>query len=855
MRVILLAGCLWGGQEFLRGQAAPVYQDFGAPLEQRVQDLFQRLTPEEKLHLLTGTGFTTQPIPRLGVPAMGMVDAGQGVRGGAKSTQGAATAFPSGVTMASSWNVDLVGRIGNAIGAEARNKGTGAQVLLGPAVNIQRSPLGGRNGEYFSEDPFLAGRLAAGYIRGVQSNGVSACIKHYACNNEEVDRDFVDVKVSERALREIYLPAFEAGVKEGGVWALMSSYNQVNGTHASANAYLLTKVLKQGWQFDGLVMSDWGGVHEVAVAQAGNDLEMPGGKFATVAKLQAALKDGRLTQAAVDDSVRRILRTVIRVGLLDPRTPPDAAVVNAPEHQKLAFTAAAEGIVLLKNERHLLPLDRREIHTIAVLGRPAKHLEIGALGSPEVTPFYQVQVLDGIQKQAGAGVTVDYVAGTYAAPLPASAVTVPGSAEHGFKAEYFTGGKLGTNLLFERVDDAIQFDTDQQPWAGVPKKHFSVRWTADLKAPVSGDYVVAFTSDDRFQVRVDGTNVIESSGGDRALGNPPLRTASVHLNAETPRRLEVDYFLKTGRAVARLAWLQPGERAYADAVAAAARAEVAIVCVSTDGTEEEGWDRHFMEPPYQQDQLIQNVAAVNTNTVVILNNGTPIALKNWLPEVPALVEGWLPGQEGGAALAAVLFGEVNPSGKLPTTLAVERQDYPDFGNFPGHGDFDKNQSVVNYAEDIYVGYRWFDKHGVAPCFPFGYGLSYTTFEYQNLRLPRVPVKAGESVAVSVDITNTGKRAGGEIAELYVQDTRPRVDKPVRELKGFAKVFLAPGETQTVTFTLTPRSFAYFDVSGKQWRADAGDYTVEIGASSRDIRQSAPLKLAETWTEPVSGAGR
>src|SRR5882724_448937 len=298
-------------------QEPTVYTDPKAPLEKRVEDLFGRLTPEEKLGLLGGTGFTTQPISRLGVPAMGMVDAGQGVRGGSGGTQGPATAFPAGVTMASTWDTNLIARVGEAIGEETRNKGTGAQVLLGPAVNIHRSPLGGRNGEYMSEDPYLAARLGVSYIEGMQATGVSACIKHFACNNQEEDRNGVNAKVSERALREIYLPAFEAGVTEAKVWCVMSSYNLVNGYHASANHYLLTDVLKNDWGFDGTVMSDWGGVHQTDVVQAGNDLEMPTGKDMSVAQLQTALANGSVTQAAVDDSVRRILRTVIRVGVLD----------------------------------------------------------------------------------------------------------------------------------------------------------------------------------------------------------------------------------------------------------------------------------------------------------------------------------------------------------------------------------------------------------------------------------------------------------------------------------------------------------------------------------------------------------
>jgi beta-glucosidase len=819
-----------------------VYQNKKASLEERVNDLAARLTPEEKLHLLTGTGFTTQPVPRLGIPAMGMVDAGQGVRGGADSTQGPATAFPSGVAMAASWDTDLVKQIGKVIGEESHNKGTGAQVLLGPAVNIQRSPLGGRNGEYFTEDPYLAARLAVAYIQGVQGTGVSACIKHFACNNEEADRDWVDVQVGERALREIYLPAFEAGVKEGGVWSLMDSYNKINGPYASANAYMLTDVLKKGWGFDGLVMSDWGAVHEVTVAKDGNDLEMPGGQFETVDKLKKALQYNRLSQAAVDESVKRILRTIIRVGLLDNPAQPNAEMVNSKEHQALAKEAAERVIVLLKNEGKLLPLDRKQIRSIAVIGGPATDLQVGAEGSPAVTPFYKVQILDGIKKMAGEGIQVTYAAGEMNSPLAASAVTVPGSDEHGFKATYYRGTKMEGTPIVERVDKELQFDTRHSPWTGLPKTNFSTRWSADLKVPVTGNYTLAFTGDDGFRVMLDGKKIIErwTNGGATTL------RASVDLEAGKSYKLVVEYYQDGGDAVAKLDWAPPKDlnAPFAEALAAAKAADVAIVCVSTSHTEGEGQDRPSMDLPNQQGELIQSVAAVNKSTVVVLNNGTPVTMKSWIKDVPAVVETWFPGQEGGAALAAILFGDVNPSGKLPTTFAADRGDYPDVNNFPG-----KN-GHVKYEEGIYVGYRHFDKKAIEPVFPFGHGLSYTQFDYKNLKAAQPTLKPDGKAEVSVDVTNSGQRAGEEVVQLYVHDLKPQVDKPVRELKGFARVALQPGETKPVTFNITPRDLAYFDVAGKQWKADAGDYEIDVGTSSRDIRQKANVHLDGIFTEAV-----
>ncbi len=824
------------------GADAPLYKEARAPLEQRLDDLFGRLTQEEKLALLGGTGFTTQPIPRLGVPAMAMADAGQGVRGGEDSTMGPATAFPAGVVMASTWDTNLIRQIGQAIGEEARNKGSGVQVLLGPAVNIHRSPLGGRNGEYFSEDPFLAARLAVAYIQGLQRNGLSACIKHYACNNQETDRNDVNAIVGERALREIYLPAFEAGVKEGKVFSLMSSYNVVNGHHASANPYILTEILKKEWGFDGLVMSDWGGVHETGAVQAGNDLEMPTGDNMSVTKLKAALTSGRVTQAAVDDSVHRILRTIIRVGLLDGPMQPDAIKVNSTAHRQIALEGAEQGIVLLKNRGNVLPLDRSQIKSIAVIGRTAVKMQVDALGSPEVQPLHTVEMLDGIKAKAGHDIKVTYAAaGTDGELLPASVITPPDDvSRHGFQTEYFKNRNLQGPPALVRVEGTIDLQNPRLPMPGFPANDFSVRWTGKLVAPVDGRYVLTFTGDDGFRIYLDGKLLMDRWAEQAAT----TVSSPADLQAGKTYDLRVEYFQAGGDYTARLDWQLPQKTPYAEAVAIAKKSDAAIVCVSTRREEGEGNDRPSMDLPGDQAALIRAVAAVNQNTIVVLNNGTPVTMNDWLPDVPAVVEAWLPGQEGGTALAAILFGDVNPSGKLPDTLAAQRNDYSDTGNFPGH------DHQVNYAEGIYVGYRHFDQAGIQPPFPFGHGLSYTTFGYDHLQLSQPALAPDGSITASVDITNTGKRAGAEVVELYLRALHPKIDRPVRELKGFTKVALQPGETKTVQFNIQPRDLAYFDVSGHQWKADAGDYEVEVGASSRDLRQKSALQLNADFTDKV-----
>ena len=826
----------------LSAQTLPIYKDAKAPLEARVNDLFSRMTQDEKLGFLSGTGFTTQPLPRLGVPPMAMADASEGVRGGAGSTQGPATQFPAGVVMASSWDPDLARQVGKAIGEEALNKGTGVQVLLGPGVNIQRSPLGGRNSEYFSEDPFLAGRLAVGYIQGMQSIGCAACIKHFACNNEETDRFNVNVTVSERALREIYLSAFETAIQEAHPWSIMASYNRVSGYYATANPYLLTDVLRKDWGWDGLVMSDWGAVHETAgTIAAGNDLEMPGGQYLTHDKVARALKSGRVTQAEIDGSVKRILRAIIRVGLLDgPRTL-DPSVVNSPAHQKLAYQAACAGLVLLKNAGGILPLAAAKIHSIAVIGPAATAMQFDSAGSPSVKPFYTIEPLDGIKTRVGSAITVNYAAGQENGTLvPASALVPASGVGPGLRGEYFTNRNLAGTPSLVRLDSQLEFDWSQDaPAATVPRTNFSARWTGTLTAPITGRYTLALTGDDGFRLFLDGKQLVDHW----FEGGTSTQTVEVPLEAGHAYSLRIEYFQAGGGASLRFDWTLPGQSSFAEATEAAKKSDVAVVFVTTAGTEGEGQDRPSMALPAGQDKLIQAVAAANPKTIVVLNNGTPV-LMPWLREVPGLVEAWFPGQEGGHAIASLLFGDFSPSGKLPATLAARREDYPDFGHFPG------KDGQVTYAEGIYVGYRHFDKQNIAPLFPFGYGLSYTMFRYSHLRLSLPQMGPKGIVIARIDITNTGQQKGAEVAELYVHDPDPKIDKPVRELKGFGKVDLRPGETKTVTMTLRPRDLAYCDVPGKQWKADAGRYEIEVGGSSRDIRQQASLRLMATYTEPI-----
>ncbi|BCM88899.1 xylan 1,4-beta-xylosidase [Abditibacteriota bacterium] len=813
------------------------YQDAKKPLDARLDDLMGRLTTDEKIGLLGGTGFTTQPIPRLQIPAMVMADAGQGVRGGPDSTLGPATAFPSGVAMASTWNPALVGQLAAAIGVEAQNKGTGVQVMLGPAVNIHRSPLGGRNGEYFSEDPFLAARLAVGYIQGMQGTGTVACIKHFAANNQETDRFGINAVVSERALREIYLPAFEAGVKEGGVWAVMSSYNRLNGPHTSASSYLLTDILKRAWGYDGMVMSDWGGVHAVArTIEAGNDLEMPNGEFLSPAHVKTELERGTITQAQIDQNVRRTLLTVFRSGVVDGLKAPNHALVNSDAHRAIALKAAQESMILLKNQGQTLPLDATKVRSIALIGPALNLWQIGAAGSPGVVPLHQVSPLEGLKNRAGAGVTIRTSSGgDTGASFPAGVIFAMPGGDAGFKAEYFANKKLEGAPTVSRIDPQIDFE---RPPAGVGPNDWSARWTTTLTPQKSGLTQFFLRADDGCRLFLDGKPLIDHWQDSGATTLP----AQANLTAGQKYELRVEYYQGGGDQVVKFGWAEPGVSPYDEAINIARQSDVAIVVVTTRGTEGEGGDRPSFNLPNAQNELIQRVAAVNKKTIVVLNNGTPVAMP-WLGSVPALVETWFPGQEGGTALAGVLFGDVNPSGHLPTTLAVRREDYPDYPNFPGA------KGEVRYDEGIYVGYRAFDKRGIAPLFPFGYGLSYTNFRIDNLKLSSRTLVAGGTLTATARVTNTGRRAGAQVVQLYVRDPNPKTDKAIRELKGFAKVMLQPGQSQTVSIPLKMRDFAWCDVDARGWRVDAGQYEIAVGDSSRGLTQRATVRVAPSF-EPI-----
>lgn len=691
-----------------------------------VDGVLASLTPEEKASLLDGSDFWhTQGLPDRGVPAVMVTDGPHGLR--KQPTDGdhlglggsvPATCFPPAAGLASSWDVDLLERVGTALGEECRAEGVA--VLLGPGVNMKRTPLCGRNFEYFSEDPVLAGDLAAALVRGVQGQGVGTSLKHFAANNQETHRMSVSAEVDERTLREVYLTAFERVVRDAQPWTVMCSYNRINGTYASQDPWLLTQVLRDEWGFTGLVVSDWGAVDDrpLGVA-AGLDLEMPSSSGASQAKVLAAVREGRLSQDDVDRAARRVLELVAKAqpGLAEQR-PYDAAA-----HHALAREAAQRSAVLLKNDPvssrggdPLLPLDpaaRPGGGTVAVVGEMAR------------TPRYQ-----------GAG----------------SSQVVP-----------------------TQLDDALTALRD-----GVG---------------------------DRARVTFAAGYPLE--------GSPSAGDAAAHLADE--------------------------------AVDAARAADVVLLFLGLPGSyESEGFDREHLDLPAEQLALLDALLEVNDSVVVVLSNGSAVRLHPWADRVPALLEAWLLGQAGGSAVADLLLGVVSPSGRLAETLPLRLEDTPAFTGFPGEG------GVVRYGEGVFIGYRWYDTRQAPVAFPFGHGLTYTTFLHEDLDVEVTGSGADAGVRVGVRVTNTGRVAAAEVVQVYVADPEASVARPDSELKAFARVELEPGRSRTVSFELDARALSYWSPVQRRWVVEGGAFEVRVGASSRDVRLRETVQVTgEDLTPPVA----
>jgi beta-glucosidase len=800
--------------------------------EQKVENLVSRMTLDEKIDLLSGTGFETKPIARLGIPALNMTDGPVGVRWDQSTT------FPASIAMAATWDPALIEQVGAALGREV--KGKGRHMLLGPCVNINRVPQGGRSFESFGEDPYLASRMTVAYVKGVQAEKVVACTKHYACNNQEWQRDVIDVKVDERALREIYLPAFRAAVQEAGSWAIMSAYNKVNGSYCSENEFLLTDILKKEWGFKGLVVSDWGAVHStIPTANAGLDLEMPDGRYLNTS-LRDAVKKGEVKESVINEKIRRVLRVIEWAGLLEGVGKKDSGVVDSKAHRELALNVARQSIVLLKNDNAILPLDLEKVKSIAVIGPNAAVARTGGGGSSMVKPFYAVSPLEGLRNKVAEKVTVRYAAGCLmegdVIPIESSALSPPGETTqgHGLKGEYFPNKNLAGKPVLTRIDRQIDFDWgDGSPAPEIPKDGFSARWTGGLTPPSSDTYELSVRSDDGVRLFIDNELFIDN-WNDHAS---ETKTRSLAMLAGRTYEIRLEYYENEGGANMQFGWSVVSAKFSDEAIATARKSEVALVFVGLSANfESEGFDRQTLELPSSQIDLIEAVTRANPNTVVVLNTGAPVLMQKWLDKVPAVVQTWYAGQEGGNAIADVLVGDVNPSGKLPVTFLKEWKDSPAHDTYPG------SNGTTSYAEGIFVGYCHFDKANIEPLFPFGYGLSYSTFEHSNLRIVPGGSSRGSTTEVSVDIRNSSRRDGAEVAQLYVHDSHSVVPRPVKELKAFQKVFLKAGETKKVTFTLDESSFAFFDPARREWRVEPGRFEVLIGSSSRNIRLSRGIDI-------------
>lgn len=844
--------------------AAPARTSQG---RQRVERLVKSLSETEAVDLVGGIGFATAPIARVGVPSFQMSDGPAGLR-----MPGPSNAYAAGIGLAASWDPALAESVGVQLGRDSRARGV--QFFLGPGVNVCRAPMNGRNFEYFGEDPWLAAKIAVGYVSGVQAQGVSATIKHFVGNDSEFARRTSDSAIDERALREIYLPAFEASVKEAHVGAVMSGYNLTNGQHMTANRPLVTDVLKHDWGFDGVFMSDWDATDDgVNAAIAGLDLEMPTGKFMNRATLVPALRDGRISRAIIDDKVQRLLGVAERFGWLDG-TKPDASISRYNRAgAAVARQGAIEGMVLLKNKGNLLPLDPARLTSIAVIGPLAHPGEPTGGGSGKVVTFDTVSFLRGIGDALGAKTNVTHSVGV--PPLRAlgmrTAFTTartggePGLIVEEFADAGFKGAPLATRTEWTLSrNSSFSGDADltvardylpperltllRQVRARSSRDRHYERWTGWFTPERAGAHTVFLTDTASYRVLLDGKLLIDNTRPAKAA----LRHLSVSLSA-APHELVLEQW--PGRD-GRLPPFRGGIVRDDDIVDPMAKelarnADVAVVAVGFDSEiEVEASDREFALPP-GQDRLVREVAAANPRTIVVLTSGSSVDVSTWLDKVPALIAAWYPGQEGGAAFADVLLGRANPSGRLPISWERRLEDNPSVRNYyyndPAHPD------RIQYREGIFVGYRGYQRQAAAPLFPFGFGLSYTTFRYSKLQVAAAPPTSGARAplySVSFELTNTGTRAGADVAQVYVTPAPSKVQRPKRELKAFQRVDLAPGETRQVSLTLDARAFAYYDVQQKGWRAEPGKYGIELARSVEDVRQRAEIELPAPLQIPV-----
>jgi beta-glucosidase len=802
----------------------------------QISKILDSMTLEEKVSLCAGRSGGPNGlngVPRLHIPALRLTD---GPRG--PNAQVGTTAFPCGVLFGSTWNPSVVQSAGKVMGEETR--ALGCSILLGPGINILRDPLGGRFFEYYTEDPFLNSAIAVAQIKGVQSEGVSACAKHYVCNNREQNRNFYMSVVDDRSLHEIYLPAFKAAVQQAHVGAIMTAANGCNYDFVSDSRKMLTDILKDRWGFSGLVMTDWLQTRTTEKAAfAGLDISMPGGDncgFGTV--LLNEVKSGKIPVSVIDDKVRHILYVYKMVGALDGRDIRKGASLNTKEHQNIARKVAEEGIVLLKNNKNELPLRINKVKNVLVTGPNAdKRFCLLAMGgSSWVESPYEITPLKGIRNLLGdkkvTYISSDDLGGFRVIP---SQSLKSDNGQNGFTARYFVKGK--NDPVLQRIDPTVNFMWEMKsPDPSINVNDFrEARYDAQVMPPVDGKYTFRFI--------VGGGSALvynnEWGGAPIAIADPGRGsgtvTATVDLKKGSPYHLCVIYSKGTGDAAIRIEWETPKSQATKSQmrkIEKAARKADAVVFVGGGdySLDTEGRDRKSMTFPQVQTSLINHLSKYNKHLDVVLVNGSPFEIGGWINQAASVVEAWYPGMEGGTAIAETLFGENNPSGRLPFTWPKKLADVPAFKL--GYQD---NDHVV-YSDSLMVGYRYYDTKNVTPQFPFGYGLYYSKFDYGPLTVR----KNGDQITGHFRLSNVSKVDGAEVVQVYVHPVNPSVSRPVHELKYFKKVFVGAGKTTDVDFSLPASAFSYYDVHKGDWKVDRCNYEIEVGTNSRNILQRAPV---------------
>ena len=822
----------------------PAFKGQSLPIEQRIQDLISRMTLEEKVRMCFGgekPGIVQfYGVPRLGIPSLLQTDGPRGIAQAAT-----ATSFPSGIGLTASWDYDLMYQTGVAIAQEGR--ATGKTMVLGPAINIDRDPLDGRFFEYATEDPYLNARLAPAEIQGIQSQKVAACVKHFVCNNRELNRDWYMSNVGERALHEIYFPGFRAAVEQGGTWGVMTAANGINGLLAPTNKYLVTTVLKDRWGFRGVVRTD--GNHARSTlgdAFAGLDVGMAAGAWQTDPfgkPLMDAVLQGKVPVSIVDDKVRRVLRVMAFVGLLDGVPATTGGSINTPQHQAVALRAAEESLVLLKNDNATLPLDKAKIKNIIVLGPNAnrRFCKHGYGGSSAVESPYEITALAGIRNALKGRSKVDYIdfddAGDFEPIGPENWQPIHG--QHGLLAQYFNDGQKAAAV--ERIDPEINFmwQMSSPDPKLIHNDNFSAHYLGKLVPKITGFYTLRLSGQDTSALRIDKNPVIMNSEN----GQVQSGAATVRLEAGHVYSVDVSYHAGQGDASLHLDWSLPHTPQQSTAAIHAIEPQLrnadAVIFVGGWGhaLDTEGMDRTNMNFPQGQAQAIREIASINPRTIVVLIHGSPFTVDGWIHSVPAVLDAFYPGMEGGTAIAEALFGNVNPSGKLSFTWPQHLEDSP------SHAVGTEDRDNVNYNEGIFVGYRYYDEHKTKPAFPFGFGLSYSTFRYSNLHVNKSDNPTGD-IDVTVDISNTSARPGVEIAQMYIAPPKTSVPMPVRELKGFARIDLAAHETKTIHMILHHRDFAYWDVQSHGWVVAPGRYGVDVGSSSRNLPLTSSIRVTQ-----------